>query len=280
MKPENYLLDEARLSLTKESDLSVKCLDGTTKTSRLLFGLVLKPELQKELYSDPDSYFVVPDIRQSDLEQLLQNIYFNSGRICGDPTDAFPFVNWSLFAAAKAHPAEKFECSICGKILSDKKNLKKHADVVHFNIRNYNCDTCGKRFIARNDLQDHVRAVHQKIKAFICDVCGQALSTRHGLRMHKLIHKEDSKSILCPRCEKSFRHLSTYRKHMARVHELTPEKRLKCSEGCGKMFNHSEGLKRHVKKFHSLEKPQYQCSLCPLSFVFNYDLNKHLKRVH
>ena len=58
-----------------------------------------------------------------------------------------------------------------------------------------------------------------------------------------------------------------------------PEQRLKC-EGCAKLFNHMEGLKRHMKKFHSGEKPQYQCDLCPMAFVFNYDLNKHKKRVH
>ena len=56
------------------------------------------------------------------------------------------------------------ECPICGKILSDKKNLKKHADAVHLNIRKHNCTTCGKRFSARNDLLDHVRAVHDKVQ--------------------------------------------------------------------------------------------------------------------
>ena len=95
----------------------------------------------------------------------------------------------------------------------------------------------------------------------------------------KLIDKEESKSIACSRCDKSFRHLSTYRKHIARVHDFVPEQRLKC-EGCAKLFNHMEGLKRHMKKFHSGEKPQYQCDLCPMAFVFNYDLNKHKKRVH
>ena len=55
------------------------------------------------------------------------------------------------------------ECPICGKILSDKKNLKKHADAVHLNIRKHHCTACGKRFSARNDLLDHVRAVHDKV---------------------------------------------------------------------------------------------------------------------
>ena len=93
----------------------------------------------------------------------------------------------------------RVECNICGKSLSDKKNLKKHCDVVHFNIRKFNCEICIKRFITRKDLMIHIQSIHNQQK-FICDQCGQALSTRQGLRQHSLIHKEGSKSIPCSRC--------------------------------------------------------------------------------
>jgi len=309
------LLNEARTCLSSEADLFIKC-DNNEKfqTSRLLFALLLQPELQAELLLNENSYLVFQDIKQSDVNQLVENVFYEKGFVSDTYLKQFPFINWDLFSSrskivvpsnivpsmtkadeneseVNQEPTEEtdtdqavledanVECPICGKILSDKKNLKKHADAVHLNIRKHNCTSCGKRFSARNDLLDHVRAVHDKVKAYICDKCGQALSTRHGLRMHKLIHKEESKSIACSRCDKSFRHLSTYRKHIARVHDFVPEQRLKC-EGCAKLFNHMEGLKRHMKKFHSGEKPQYQCDLCPMAFVFNYDLNKHKKRVH
>jgi len=309
------LLNEARACLSSEADLFIKC-DNNEKfqTSRLLFALLLQPELQAELLLNENSYLVFQDIKQSDVNQLVENVFYEKGFVSDTYLKQFPFINWDLFSSrskivvpsnivpsmtkadeneseVNQEPTEEtdtdqavledanVECPICGKILSDKKNLKKHADAVHLNIRKHNCTSCGKRFSARNDLLDHVRAVHDKVKAYICDKCGQALSTRHGLRMHKLIHKEESKSIACSRCDKSFRHLSTYRKHIARVHDFVPEQRLKC-EGCAKLFNHMEGLKRHMKKFHSGEKPQYQCDLCPMAFVFNYDLNKHKKRVH
>ena len=93
----------------------------------------------------------------------------------------------------------RVECNICGKSLSDKKNLKKHCDVVHFNIRKFNCEICIKRFITRKDLMIHIQSIHNQQK-FICDQCGQALSTQQGLRQHSLIHKEGSKSIPCSRC--------------------------------------------------------------------------------
>ena len=299
------LLNEARTSVKKDTDLIIKCEnDEKLATSRLLFALLLQPELRTELLTNENSYLVLQDVSQSDVKQFVENVFFHKGLVNDTFVRKFNFINWQLFRShgidTETEVVEKelkecemngggmkpnielsspIECPICGKILSDKKNLKKHADVVHLNIRKHQCTVCGKRFILNNDLLDHVRAVHEKVKAYICDTCGQALSTRHGLRMHKLVHKDESKSIACSRCEKSFRHLSTYRKHIARVHEFAPEKRLKCN-CCGKMFNHMEGLKRHMKKFHSDEKPQYQCDLCPLAFVFNYDLNKHKKRVH
>lgn len=281
----HWLLTEAQQALSKDVDLVVMCGEnGQMSTSRLLLGLLLRPEIRNELYSDPDSCLVLEDVSLEDVKDLLKHAFYSQGTVTSESMKKFPFVDWSIFrgrpqADAKSTPSTAVECPICGKALSDKKSLKKHADVVHFNIRNHNCELCGKRFIARNDLTDHVRAVHDKVKAFICDCCGQTLSTRHGLRMHKLIHKDETKSIACSRCDKTFRHLSTYRKHIARIHDFNPDKRLQC-ESCQRLFNHTEGLKRHVKKFHAVSKPSFQCPFCPLAFVFNYDLNKHTKRVH
>ncbi|MBJ7883212.1 C2H2-type zinc finger protein, partial [Gelidibacter salicanalis] len=56
------------------------------------------------------------------------------------------------------------ECNICGKTLFDKHSLKKHVDVVHFNIRRFQCQSCPKRFSMKNDLEGHVSAVHHRIK--------------------------------------------------------------------------------------------------------------------
>ena len=297
------ILREARASLFKDQDLTIRCLNGgLISVSRLLFALLLKAELRTELLKDEHTYLIMDHLNVDQVTSLFNDAFYSRGQISREIIESFPFVNWDLFKTTAAcqqsvEPeslSEKssqeqqqqqqqlqspVECSICGKSLSDKKTLKKHADVVHFNIRKYFCDNCGKRFISICHLKDHVRNVHDKVKAFVCEMCGQALSTRHGLRQHKLIHKEGTKSITCPRCNKTFRHLSTYRKHIARVHDFTPDKRLTC-DSCGKLFNHSEGLKRHIKKFHAQNKPEYQCDLCPLAFVFNYDLNKHKKRTH
>ena len=281
-KSSNFLLQEARSALSKETDLTILCKNfEKMSTSRILFGLLLQPELQRELWTNENTCLILEDVSLKDLQNFINNAFFKKGIVQDLMLDYFKFINWDLFKGPPEIDTKKesFECPICGKMLSDKKSLKRHEDAVHLNIRNHYCIQCGKRFITKNDLLDHIRSVHEKIRAFICDSCGQALSSRHGLRMHKLIHKEGTKSIPCSKCDKNFRHLSTYRKHIARVHDFDPNKKLKC-DFCLKLFNHTEGLKRHLKKFHTIEKPEYQCDLCPQAFVFNYDLNKHKKRAH
>ena len=278
------LMNEARTALYNDHSLIISCSDGNFRTSRILFAILVKEFVREELLKDEESYLILQDHCLRDVQGLLHQSFFGTGLITDEVSSKFSFVNFALFKGplvTESKLLEKpiFKCSICGKVLSDKNNLKKHADVVHFNIRNYGCDNCGKRFISRNDLSDHIRAVHEKRKEFICDLCGQALSTRHGLRMHKMIHTEGSKSIHCSKCDKTFRHSSTFRKHTARVHDFNPEKRLQCHI-CQKFYNHSEGLKRHLRKFHASTKPQFKCEICSVPFVFRYDLNKHKKRVH
>ena len=68
-----------------------------------------------------------------------------------------------------------------------------------------------------------------------------------------LLHSEAAGSaVSCSQCGRAFRHVSTLRKHLARVHEFKPEQRLRCEE-CGGEYNHREGLRRHIRKAHGGE---------------------------
>ena len=55
-------------------------------------------------------------------------------------------------------------------LVGDRHSLKKHQDLVHFNIRNFACEQCPKRFGVAADLRDHVNNVHNKIKASTASV--------------------------------------------------------------------------------------------------------------
>jgi len=183
-------------------------------------------------------------------------------------------------AHLKKHCKNNTQCTTCGKILYDKHSLRKHESAVHLKIRLHPCELCSKRFALKNDLRDHIQAIHEKVKACICDLCGISLCTRQALRTHRLIHQDNTKNINCDRCHKSFRHMSTFKKHVSRVHEFNPDKRLQCPH-CEKLYNHDEGLQRHVKKFHGpVNSNKFLCDLCTATFAYNYDLNKHKKRFH
>ena len=183
------------------------------------------------------------------------------------------------FLSKGGKKSERFKCRICGKLLADKNSLRKHEEVVHFNIRRFECNFCCKRFATKIDLEDHFNAIHGIGKSSVCEICGLLLANRHSLRTHKLLHSEGKESSFkCPHCPKSFRHKSTCKKHISRIHEFEPAKKLKCNH-CGKLLNHEEGLRRHVIKMHG-ENRKYPCEFCSSAFAFNYDLNKHLKRFH
>jgi len=171
---------------------------------------------------------------------------------------------------------ETSQCAQCGKILHNKFSLKKHEQIVHMKIRNFTCAKCDKKFGHKVDLLDHIRTIHDKLKQFVCDSCGLALSSRQTLKTHRLIHEASSKNIDCKLCKKSFRHKTTYNKHVRRVHEYDASKSLICGF-CNKSFKHDEGLKRHIKKSHDSISVKYPCNICQKSFAFMYELTKHIK---
>ena len=104
------------------------------------------------------------------------------------------------------------------------------------------------------------------LQAYVCDICGQALSTRHALRTHKRRHEDKTAgAIPCKLCPMTFRHTQSYRKHVARVHDFTPDQQLEC-EKCGKTYKHQGCLKFLIRNY--LTKT-YVCH-----FVFNLKMFK------
>jgi len=55
-----------------------------------------------------------------------------------------------------------WQCNICGKICSQKVNLTKHVESVHFpNSFSYDCRHCGETFNTKNKLYVHVQRTHK-----------------------------------------------------------------------------------------------------------------------
>ena len=55
-----------------------------------------------------------------------------------------------------------FKCTICGKQVSVKTNLRNHIESAHFPGHfSYNCNHCGKTFKSKNTFCTHVSQMHR-----------------------------------------------------------------------------------------------------------------------
>jgi hypothetical protein len=167
-----------------------------------------------------DSWLALPDASVEDVDNAVR--FFSASHyddaadeqllVPGSLCSTLYWINWKKWldcdktseiitgqnpAAKRSKAAPKFsssskrprrirhcDCSICGKTLYDKHSLKKHQDVVHFNIRPHGCPVCQKRFSVANDLRDHVAAVHAKEKVKIKKALSQFRSCCLALCYH------------------------------------------------------------------------------------------------
>jgi len=58
---------------------------------------------------------------------------------------------------------QSHRCTLCGKVSSDRSNLRKHVENIHFSgMFVYNCKYCSQNFPSRNKLNHHMSGVHRK----------------------------------------------------------------------------------------------------------------------
>ncbi|GJQ68111.1 hypothetical protein Trydic_g10706 [Trypoxylus dichotomus] len=136
----------------------------------------------------------------------------------------------------------RFNCPICGKIISTKGNLKVHLET-HRPKGKYACDICGRIFKTQCNLHRH-KEYHEGIQ-FPCNVCGRVYPTNSTLRAHSITHS-DLRPHKCPLCDKTFKR--------------------------------NQDLKFHINQ-HTGARP-YQCPYCPKAFASSGNCFSHRKRMH
>lgn len=101
-----------------------------------------------------------------------------------------------------------FTCTICGKAISNKANLKIHEMYVHKvgDVKYWNCDLCDGRYKSKRNLATHMK-VHMKNKPFICAICGKGFSIEGSLKIHMYNHLD---KMPCQYCQRSFKPRSLY----------------------------------------------------------------------
>ena len=203
-----------------------------------------------------------------------------------------------------------YDCTICDKTFTFKKNLSRHITDVHEECKVFACYKCPKKFSRKQSLSRHL-AAHEmkttspkvasfktakqneganntkkhKIKCKGCQFKGKSL-------LGHLKAKKDCQKFydmdLLERCAKELK-----KKKQAEWESANREKRTKrmrnkketCGDKssthtcniCDKVFTLENKLKRHINDVHN-ELKRYLCPDCPQYFSRKENLQKHIKR--
>ena len=205
-----------------------------------------------------------------------------------------------------SHSNHKIQCTKCGKVLSNKTNLRVHTERVHTEHYTVNCEHCGKT-IKSTTIKWHVREMHEKDNRLAqCQQCGKQLSNRTNLKLHmntvhtsaptvvceyctKFIKSTNIKSHVkemhdnyvdtpCPVCEKIFPRRKAMTDHMRNIHSNTSKEPVVVCEYCSKSIK-STNIKSHVKEMHDnyVDTP---CPECGRIFPRRKAMTDHLRNIH
>ena len=143
------------------------------------------------------------------------------------------------------------KCSICGKILSCKKNMKKHFKL-HSNERNYICKICHKSYKRSDHLKRHMIIHNPDPNYFECEYCLKRFNLKYHLTAHlQNVHgRTDFKIYKCPDCDECFHKKSKLFLHQKDVHNLVVDKIPCYYPYCNKSYISEQKLNYHIQHTH------------------------------
>ena len=143
------------------------------------------------------------------------------------------------------------KCSICGKILSCKKNMKKHYKL-HSEQRNYVCKICNKSYKRSDHLKRHMISHDPEANYFECDYCLKRFNLKYHLTAHLLnVHgKSELKIYKCPDCDECFHKKCKLFLHQKKIHNLKVDKIPCYYPYCNKSYISEQKLNYHIQHTH------------------------------
>ena len=144
---------------------------------------------------------------------------------------------------------QSHRCTLCSKVGSDRSNLRKHIENIHFSgMFVYHCKYCSHTEKKKSELSYHEQYVHLKEDVPTCSICEKTFQRKGALKRHKQGHT-DEKPFTCFQCDKRLRDRSSLTIH-AKIHEDQSGSRFSCSE-CGKNFSRNRLLSLHMQSAHT-----------------------------
>ena len=143
------------------------------------------------------------------------------------------------------------KCSICGKVLSSKKNMKKHYKL-HSEERNYICKICDKSYKRSDHLKRHMITHDPDPKYFECDYCLKRFNLKYHLTAHLLsVHGGANLKIYkCPDCDECFHKKSKLFLHQKKIHNLKVDKIPCYYPYCNRSYISEQKLNYHIQHTH------------------------------
>ncbi|KAH8370657.1 hypothetical protein KR093_004539 [Drosophila rubida] len=175
----------------------------------------------------------------------------------------------------RSHDTEfSFKCSICERGFKTNVGLVNHLNT-HMGNKPHKCKQCDSAFTTSGELIRHTRYKHTKEKPHKCTECSYASVELTKLRRHMTCHTGE-RPYQCPHCTYASQDMFKLKRHLV-IH--TGEKKYQC-DICKSRFTQSNSLKAH-KLIHSVvDKPIFQCTLCPTTCGRKADLRTHVANMH
>ncbi|XP_023173217.1 transcriptional repressor CTCF isoform X2 [Drosophila hydei] len=175
----------------------------------------------------------------------------------------------------RSHDSElSFKCSICERGFKSNMGLVNHLNT-HMGNKPHKCKLCESAFTTNGELIRHTRYKHTKEKPHKCTECSYASVELTKLRRHMTCHTGE-RPYQCPHCTYASQDMFKLKRHLV-IH--TGEKKYQC-DICKSRFTQSNSLKAH-KLIHSVvDKPVFQCTLCPTTCGRKADLRTHMANMH
>ena len=176
-----------------------------------------------------------------------------------------------------------------------RKDIMPKSKRVGIKFRNkkcYECSVCGKKMTQSSTLKSHMR-IHTGERPYQCPSCPKTFTFYQCLWNHSWHHKTE-KSFPCDKCPKKFRYYQCLWNH----HKVHSKKEPFACDVCMMTFTTSSHLVDHVKKRpHNLEakikncgtrclrtsdisEMPFKCEICSKSFRFKVSLTSHTVKHH
>ncbi len=189
----------------------------------------------------------------------------------------------------KLQPDKDYQCYKCGEVIFSIDNMREHQKSVHGRFilgtygepRDFQCSECKGMFETEEKMLWHYCKNFKATKApgkdyYECDMCGEQFKKQQPFADHYRFHMQEKK-FPCDLCDYAGKNLLLLSQHKDRVHNKNFSH---VCELCGKSFMTNFEMQTHVKRVHFSDKKDYICEECGKGFAVSTLLSFHKRQEH